>query len=98
MPQTKTPKQRQVDRIAKVGLALDAVRKTHDWSFQNVADRIETVTHFRRSQDCWRKFAKGLTKHPNDRTLCAVDEFLDYLRQLEEADADQDKKRKRSAA
>lgn len=90
---------RRLDHILRAGIALDAACRAHDWSYQALADQVATIIHVRRSQDCWRKLAKGLTRNPNERTVRAVDEFLDHLRAMEEAAAEpHDKKRKRRAA
>lgn len=64
---------------------LEYVRQSHDWSYQELADRIATVTNFRRNQDCYRKIAQGITTAPNKRTKLALTKFFEHLALLQKA-------------
>jgi hypothetical protein len=58
------------------GAALELLRKSRDWSYQELTDNIAMVTGHRRNQDCIRKICQGITRDPQDRTSDILNRFL----------------------
>lgn len=60
---------------------LEDLRVARDWTYLELADAIEGVTHRRRDDDCWRRICQGLTPAPHKRTLAILETFLASVRQ-----------------
>lgn len=56
---------------------LDRLRMARDWTYRELAEAIEAKTHRGRKEDCWRRICMGLSRHPHQRTVSILEEFLD---------------------
>jgi hypothetical protein len=59
---------------------LEELRMSRDWTYLQLANAIETVTHRRRAEDCWRRICQGQTTQPHGRTLAILEAFLATVR------------------
>lgn len=59
---------------------LEELRMSRDWTYLELADAIEAVTHRRRAEDCWRRICQGLTTQPHGRTVAILEAFLSTVR------------------
>jgi len=58
---------------------LEQLRRTRDWSYQDLADEIREATGFQRDHDTWRRICQHETLSPNACTRFALDKFFTHL-------------------
>ncbi len=59
---------------------LEQLRMSRDWTYHQLGQAIEEVTHRHRADDCWRRICQGLTPNPHTRTLDILQTFLEVQR------------------
>jgi hypothetical protein len=67
-------------QTTELSAQLEELRITEDWTYLELANKIEEVTHRWRDEDCWRRICQGTTANPHGRTRDILETFLATVR------------------